>query len=246
MPIDASCPGCQATLRIGDEFAGQQARCPRCDTVYQVPLHNEVTAAVVIEPPPPAETIASPPETAPPLSAPLPEPTSPPPPTAHAELPPAVGTQWFLRTPEGQVFGPTTSEHFDRWVREGRVTPDCFVSAGDNVWRPAGELFPELAAPRPKTQLRPETLSALRKQPHRGALVLLLGIMGVITTCPIPSVMAWVMGSYDLGEMQMGRMDDAGQGTTATGRMLGMIFSMVYVCVAVIGMFVLVLITARG
>ncbi len=114
------------------------------------------------------------------------------------------------------------------------------------MWRAATELFPALAAPRRQATLRPATLERLQKQPHRGALILLLGIMGIVTTCPIPSIMAWVMGSYDLGEMHMGRMDDGGQSMTNTGRLLGMIFSMVYIVSAVIGMFVLVLVTVRG
>ena len=34
MPIDTICPGCQAQLRIDEEFAGQIVRCPACDTIY--------------------------------------------------------------------------------------------------------------------------------------------------------------------------------------------------------------------
>lgn len=239
MPIDALCPGCQAKLRMGDEFAGQAARCPRCETVYTVPLTNAVAKA------PPADAPAPPP------TAPAVEPEDPivaatiTPPTV-AELPPADGTHWFLRTPEGPIYGPATEPDFNRWVQEGRVTPDCFVAPGDNVWRAALDVFPELAAPRQKVALRPATVERLRKQPHRGALILILGILGIVTTCPIPSIMAWVMGSYDLGEMQMGRMDESGQGMTNVGRLLGMIFSMVYVVSAVIAMFVLVLVAARA
>lgn len=258
MPIDAICPGCQAKLRIGDEFAGQQARCPRCDSIYTVPTPEQAALATVtvIEPAAPTDPAvnfvdqppADPPTRTEPaasdtdlLSEVLAEVAAP-----EAEMPPADGTHWFLRTPEGPIYGPTSESNFQRWVMEGRVTPDCFVSPGDHHWRPAIEIFPELAAPRPQRPMRPETLAALQKQPHRGMLILILGIIGILTTCPIPSIMAWVMGTHDLDEMQMGRMDDSGHSMTNAGRWLGMIFSGLYIVGCVIAMFVLVLIAARS
>jgi hypothetical protein len=240
MPIDAICPGCQAKLRIGDEFAGQQARCPRCDAIYAVP---EAMPEAVVE--------ANVEATAPTLAAATAEPEPPAPATEtatamQAKLPPPDGTRWFLRTPEGPIYGPTDAATFQRWVTDGRVTPDCFVCPGDNVWVPATQTYPELAAPRPKAVVKLETSHALKHQPHRGALILLLGIMGVLTTCPIPSIMAWVMGSHDLGEMQAARMDPSGERMTNAGRLLGLIFSMVYIVAAVIGMFALVMVAARA
>jgi hypothetical protein len=250
MPIDTTCPQCQAKLRIGDEYAGQQARCPRCDTIYAVPTLEEaatlarsvsediVTRSVSEDSPSPG--IAS----EPPIEATVEEPAHTVP--AAPPLPPADGTQWFLRTPEGPIYGPTSEQDFQRWVVEGRVTPDCSICPGDNTWRPAGELFPELAAPRPKATLKPETIAALKQQPHRGALILILGIMGILTTCPIPSIMAWVMGTHDLDEMRAKRMDDSGYNMTSAGRMLGLVFGMLYVAATVIGIFGLFLIAARS
>lgn len=242
MPIDATCPGCQAKLRIGDEFAGQDARCPRCDTIYTVPAAPQAAQATepaVASPTADVQPIIAVAESAPPAPSLVEDLLD-----SRDHLPLAPG-RWYLRTPEGPIYGPTDEPTFHRWVGEGRVTPDCFVACGDNVWRPATERFPALSAPKPKLQLRPETLQAVRKQPHRGVLILLLGIMGIVTTCPIPSIMAWVMGSYDLGEMHMGRMDDSGQGLTTAGRMLGLVFSMLYIGAAVVGMFVLVFVFAR-
>jgi hypothetical protein len=250
MPIDTICPKCQAKLRIGDEYAGQQARCPRCDTIYAVPSLAEAAALAAV----PVEVAASesaaiaetPAAPAPAVTAP-PEPPAPPEtPPPPIPLPPADGTQWFLRTPEGPIYGPTSAEDFQRWVVEGRVTADCFVCPGDNTWKPAGELYSELNAPKPKVTLKPETLAALRKQPHRGALILILGIMGILTTCPIPSIMAWVMGTHDLDEMRAKRMDESGYNMTNAGRMLGLIFGMFYVVGTIIGIFVLFLIAAKA
>jgi hypothetical protein len=253
MPIDTICPKCQAKLRIGDEYAGQQARCPRCDTIYAVPTleeaalvtaevkeDNAVEAAIAA----PAATSTAEAAQTPTVPEPPPAPAAPPPPPV--ELPPADGTQWFLRTPEGPIYGPTSPLDFQRWVVEGRVTPDCLVCPGDNTWKPAGELFPELAAPKPKPVVKAETIAALQKQPHRGALILILGIMGILTTCPIPSIMAWVMGTHDLDEMRAKRMDDSGYTMTSAGRMIGMIFGMLYVAAAVVGIFAFLLIAARA
>jgi len=49
-----------------------------------------------------------------------------------------------------------------------------------------------------------------RLAPHRGSVILVLGII------------AWVMGNGDLREMDAGRMDPSGRGLTDAGRILGM------------------------
>jgi hypothetical protein len=59
-------------------------------------------------------------------------------------------------------------------------------------------------------------------RPHRGGLILALGILGLIC-CFICGIIAWVMGSNDLKEMAAGRMDPAGQGLTQAGKICGMI-----------------------
>jgi hypothetical protein len=84
---------------------------------------------------------------------------------------------------------------FQRWLGEGRITADCHICAGDNQWRPATRIFPELAAPRPTPAItiRAESFRP-RFRPHRGPLILTLGLIGIFTTCFIPSIMAWVMG----------------------------------------------------
>jgi hypothetical protein len=222
MPIDTLCPSCQAKLRIGDEFAGQQARCPACDTVYDVPAANAIRSE-----PEPAET-----------AAPLVEAKSP---ATVAELPAPDGTRWYLRTPEGPIYGPASAEVFHRWVDEGRVDAECHVVAGDNIWRPAGVPFPEILIERPPAIIVPEESLKPRYKPHRGPLILALGIIGIISSTFIPSFMAWIMGSHDLGEMDADRMDPAGRSLTQAGRFLGMVYAMILLGVLVIGLFVLVL-----
>lgn len=59
-------------------------------------------------------------------------------------------------------------------------------------------------------------------KPHRGTLILVLGILGLVV-CGICGIVAWVMGNADLREMDAGLMDPAGRGTTQAGKILGMI-----------------------
>ena len=59
-------------------------------------------------------------------------------------------------------------------------------------------------------------------QPHRGTAVLVLGILGLVI-CVICGIIAWVMGSTDLREMEAGRMDPSGMGMTRAGKICGMI-----------------------
>src|SRR6185437_8266167 len=37
MPIEFRCPTCGKLLRVGDDAAGRQAKCPACATVQQIP-----------------------------------------------------------------------------------------------------------------------------------------------------------------------------------------------------------------
>jgi mannitol-specific phosphotransferase system IIBC component len=59
-------------------------------------------------------------------------------------------------------------------------------------------------------------------KPHRGAAVLVLGIIGILI-CFICAIIAWVMGASDLKEMDQGIMDPEGRGLTQAGWILGII-----------------------
>ncbi len=74
--------------------------------------------------------------------------------------------------------------------------------------------------PPPPPPLHYAGQGALR--PHRGAAVLVLGILGLVV-CVICGIIAWVMGNNDLREMDAGRMDPTGRGLTVAGKICGMI-----------------------
>ena len=59
-------------------------------------------------------------------------------------------------------------------------------------------------------------------KPHRGTLILVLGILGLVVCQPL-GIAAWVMGNTDLGQMNGGLMDPSGRDLTQAGRVCGMI-----------------------
>ena len=65
-------------------------------------------------------------------------------------------------------------------------------------------------------------------QPHRGVLILVLGILGLVT-CPIIGIFAWVMGNADLQKIQAGEMDPEGRSLTQAGKICGMIASILMI-----------------
>jgi len=59
-------------------------------------------------------------------------------------------------------------------------------------------------------------------RPHRGTLILVLGILGLVC-CFICGIVAWVMGNNDLRDIDAGRIDPSGRGLTQAGKICGMI-----------------------
>lgn len=81
-------------------------------------------------------------------------------------------------------------------------------------------------------------------QPHRGPLVLILGILGLVfNVCCIPGILAWIFGASDLKQMKAGTMDREGEGLTKAGYICGIIGTcMVVVLVLIYVVFFVLLI----
>ncbi|MBX3414890.1 MAG: hypothetical protein KF708_19555 [Pirellulales bacterium] len=58
MPIEFRCTNCEKLLRVPDETAGRQAKCPACDTVLAIP--HASTSGPSLAPPQPASGEANP------------------------------------------------------------------------------------------------------------------------------------------------------------------------------------------
>ena len=70
-------------------------------------------------------------------------------------------------------------------------------------------------------------------KPHRGTLILVLGILGLVVCGPL-GIAAWIMGSGDMKQMDAGTMDPAGRGTTQAGKICGIIATILLILGVVI------------
>lgn len=76
--------------------------------------------------------------------------------------------------------------------------------------------------------------------PHRGALILVLGILGIVC-CFICGIVAWVMGNNDLQKMADGVMDPSGRGLTTAGKVCGIVAVVLQIVGIIIWLFFLVI-----
>jgi hypothetical protein len=60
-------------------------------------------------------------------------------------------------------------------------------------------------------------------EPHRGTLILVLGILSLCVANLILGPIAWILGNEDLKKIRAGKMDPEGESSTNTGRTCGMI-----------------------
>lgn len=75
-------------------------------------------------------------------------------------------------------------------------------------------------------------------EPHRGTLILTLGILGLVLCAPL-GVIAWVMAEGDLRRMRDGQMDPSGWRQTSSGRVCGIVASLLLVVSLFLGWFLL-------
>ena len=66
-------------------------------------------------------------------------------------------------------------------------------------------------------------MNATKLKPHRGVLILVLGILSLVVCPLVLGQVAWVMGNTDLREIDAGQMDPEGRGMTLAGKILGIV-----------------------
>ena len=76
-------------------------------------------------------------------------------------------------------------------------------------------------------------------KPHRGTLILVLGILGLVICGPL-GIAAWIMGSGDLKQMAAGTMDPSGRSTTQAGKICGIIATILLILGVIVGVLFLV------
>ena len=78
-------------------------------------------------------------------------------------------------------------------------------------------------------------------KPHRGTLILVFGILGLVICLPL-GIAAWIMGSGDLKQIDAGTMDPSGRSMTSAGKIIGMIATIL----GIIGFVVAVVVIGFG
>lgn len=101
----------------------------------------------------------------------------------------------------------------------GKIFPGANSNIGDSNLQ---ESFMAEEPQIPQAPVGPQSPPPQPPAPHRGGVILALGILGLVC-CFICGIIAWVMGNNDLREMAAGRMDRSGQGMTQAGKICGMI-----------------------
>jgi hypothetical protein len=69
-------------------------------------------------------------------------------------------------------------------------------------------------------------------QPHRGVMILVLGIVSFILTCFPIGITAIILGRRDMDLMRRGMMDNEGKGMTQAGVILGIVSTIISLLVA--------------
>ena len=131
-----------------------------------------------------------------------------------------TGKQWFCMVGE-QRYGPIGEGELMAWAAQGRIrTTDTVWTEGMADWQPLGSVAYMFRGGLPIPAVRQAAVLA----PHRGTLILVLGIVGlVVNFFGIPGAIAWYLANQDLPQMASGRMDPAGQGMTQAGKVCGII-----------------------
>lgn len=102
---------------------------------------------------------------------------------------------WFLKSEEGEDFGPVPKSELDAWHAEGRITADCqLLREGSDEWQWAGEVFADLnddagtkpapavstpAKSNPSASAKDDGPSSTRLRIVAGLLGIFLGPLGI-------------------------------------------------------------------
>lgn len=260
--IETQCAGCGRVLRVPTAHSGKQARCPVCGNISIIPgvvlAKNRAFASSTLPPPD------------------LGAPSSPrgwsmrtPEGQIYGPIPRSELDQWVA---DGRVTSECELQEgpIDAEAATSDASSSDSISGGEShPWLAADRLYPQLRpvvwtppqptsqaaasslghAPRPSQYSPAIGLAGMRATyvtPHRGGMILILGILGIAVGCPIFSLMAWVMGSSDLRDMRAGRMDRSGEGVTQVGCMLGAVLSMLWIGGFVLATVIILIAAARS
>ena len=201
------CPSCSRKLRVPDSLLGKQVRCPTCG-------HQFEAAAAAGASAPEAEARPTPPPLDVPLNLELEAPSPATEPTREAPAPPATPRPAKLSDDEAMTPCPYC----------GKPVPDAALSCPH-----CGESLDETDD---EFERAPGYGPPVRRdaEPHRGGLILTLGIISIVLSAVgcgplgLPmGIIAWVLGQRDLRKIRENMMDPEGLGQTQAGWICGII-----------------------
>jgi predicted Zn finger-like uncharacterized protein len=203
-----TCSGCNSKIRVPDSAAGKRVKCPKCATLIPIPEAEKTQ------------------ESAQPEAEPQEAPQESPDPDAFSTTPSSSGSK-----------PPPIKKQRASWLDE-----DGDEEEDDDEPKPPPKRRREYDdddddPPRKsrKRKDRDEDYDIAKDRdikPHRGTLVLILGLIGLIGGLvfffpAVLGIVAWVMGHSDLREMKSGRMDTEGESNTYVGYILGIISTVI-------------------
>jgi hypothetical protein len=84
---------------------------------------------------------------------------------------------------------------------------------------------------------------AIPQEEGRGVLILILGIVSLVSFGPILGIPAWIMGRNDLRKIDQGRIPQSERSNTKTGMVLGIIGTLLFTFIIILGIAVAVFIS---
>lgn len=156
MPIDFRCTGCSQKVRAPDKFAGRKVKCPKCATVLEIPAKSDsavtgASGAAAVDQSASDKPLAggSADDAAQDdirAAGPLVRDSQEVVPAAPLDDTEADRDEWYVRTEEGDEYGPVTKADLDSWVEEERVDGQCQILKKHwDDWKSADAVYPELA-----------------------------------------------------------------------------------------------------
>lgn len=139
MPIISNCENCGSTLQVDDAYAGLQARCGMCNAIYTVPRKPLEEATADRDRSPfgaglSGELSAGSNQDTLPEIQPIESPGYAPGNSAEPELEAQKETFW-VKVPDGNVYGPADASTILSWADQGRVNGACEVNPnGSQLW----------------------------------------------------------------------------------------------------------------
>jgi predicted Zn finger-like uncharacterized protein len=224
------CPSCSRKLRVPDELAGQTVKCPTCNETFAL-----IEEPAVESPAPPASSDAVPANKSDQQPG-LPQNPSPDAPRPSEETAPVETKEEKDREPAGS--GHAGVHDPRRALPPGEDLMPC-PYCGEPIAKDAarcrycGEnLGEEEEEDRPwEREFRPYRGARRDSEPHRGTLILTLGIVSIviglfwfISFIGLGlGITAWIMGYRDMKKMRANQMDPQGYGTTQAGLICGIV-----------------------